>query len=55
MLRVEGLESLLDAGRNMPVADRLNSVVDRVYRGHAELHDDVTILAIEDSEHRRAR
>ncbi|MCG8512396.1 MAG: SpoIIE family protein phosphatase, partial [Rhodospirillales bacterium] len=48
-LEVEGLKAILDANAEVPTADRLNAVVDRLRRAGHALRDDLTLLAVNDA------
>lgn len=48
-LEVDGLKAILDAEAELPVADRLHAVINRLRRTGRPLRDDLTLLAINDA------
>jgi sigma-B regulation protein RsbU (phosphoserine phosphatase) len=48
MLKVEGLKKLLLENAAMPVMERLQTIIAPLYRKNVVLHDDLTVLAIDD-------
>ena len=48
-LEVTGLKAILDANAEVPTADRLNAVVDKLRRGGKRLRDDLTLVAVNDA------
>jgi sigma-B regulation protein RsbU (phosphoserine phosphatase) len=49
-LGVDGMKELIEENIALPAAERLQAVVGRVHRGGEALHDDLTILVIDDAE-----
>lgn len=48
MLEVEGLKKLLRENAAMPVIERLQTILSPLYRENVALHDDLTVLAVDD-------
>ena len=48
MLGQDGLREILDRASSKPLKERVDTVIEYIYRGGAILHDDLTMLAIED-------
>ena len=49
-LGVDGMKDLIEGNISLPAAGRLQAVVGRIHRGEEALHDDLTILVIDDAE-----
>ena len=49
-LEVDGVKALIEENSSLPVGERVQAVVERIHRGEEALHDDLTILAIDDSD-----
>ncbi len=48
MLEVEGLKKLLRENAAVPVIERLQTILKPIYRENVILHDDLTVLAVDD-------
>lgn len=53
MLGVDGLKGLIGEFQGLGLSERLDAIAERVVGGSKALHDDVTIIAVEETRHER--